>query len=69
VIIPDVIGRSLEDARILLQQVGLTVGEVSWATGTALTDAAASVVSQTPAAGMEVPMRTRVNITAGSRYP
>ena len=68
VIVPDLLGRSLEDARILLQQVGLTVGEITWATGSALTDAAAVVVSQSPAAGSEAPMRTRVNITAGSRF-
>jgi serine/threonine-protein kinase len=68
VVVPDVIGRPLDDAKILLQQVGLTIGEITWATGAAITDAAAVVVSQSPAAGSETPMRTRVSLTAGSRF-
>ena len=68
VVVPDVIGRPLDDAKILLQQVGLTIGEITWATGSAITDAAAVVVSQSPAAGSETPMRTRVSLTAGSRF-
>lgn len=67
VLVPDVIGRSLDDAKVLLQQVGLAVGEVSYA-GSAIADAAAVVVSQSPAAGFQTPARTRINLTVGSRF-
>ncbi|MEX2179159.1 MAG: PASTA domain-containing protein [Gemmatimonadaceae bacterium] len=69
ILVPDVIGRSLDDARILLQQVGLVVGEVGWATPSAVTDAAAVVISQSPGAGAETMSRSRVNLSVGSRFP
>jgi serine/threonine-protein kinase len=61
VFVPDVIGRPVSDATQLLRQVGLTVGDI----GGAVSDAAAVVVSQTPAAGSQTVAGSRVNITVG----
>ena len=66
VLVPDVVGRPLSDATILLRQVGLAVGDVSYAPG-AIADAAASIVSQSPPAGAQVTSASRVNITVGSK--
>lgn len=70
VIVPDVVGRPLTDARLLLRQVGLVAGDVSYgAGGAAVTDAAAVVVSQTPPAGAQSASGSRVNLTLGTRTP
>lgn len=66
VLVPDVVGRPLSDATILLRQVGLAVGDVSYAPG-AVADAAANIVSQSPPAGAQVASGSRVNLTVGSR--
>lgn len=68
VIVPDVVGRPLTDARLLLRQVGLTAGDVSYGAG-AVTDAAAAVVAQSPPAGSQAAAGSRVNLTLGSRLP
>jgi eukaryotic-like serine/threonine-protein kinase len=65
VIVPDVIGRPLGDARLLLRQVGLNVGDV----GGSMSDAAAVVVSQSPPAGSQAASGSRVNLGIGSRLP
>lgn len=70
VLVPDVVGRPLEDAKVLLQQVGLTVGEISWGEGgAAVMDASAVVVGQSPAAGSQAIARSRVNLSIGTRIP
>ena len=70
VLVPDMIGRPLDDAKVLLQQLGLTVGDVQWGSGGAsVADASAVVVAQSPPAGAQVAMRTRVNLSIGSRAP
>ena len=70
VIVPDVVGRPLDDAKLLLQQLGLTVGDVVWgAGGSAITDASAVVIFQTPPAGSQTVARSRVNLTLGPRSP
>ncbi len=70
VIVPDVIGRPLTDARLLLRQVGLLAGDVSYGVGgAAVADAAAVVVSQTPPAGSQAASGSRVNLTLGTRTP
>ena len=66
VVVPDVVGRSLADARLLLRQVGLTVGDVQWGLG-AVADASASVVSQSPPAGAQASAGSRVNVSVASR--
>jgi len=68
ILVPDVVGRPLADATQLLKQVGLSVGETSYAAG-AITDAAAVVISQSPPAGSQTTAGSRVNITVGSRSP
>jgi serine/threonine-protein kinase len=65
VIVPDVVGRPLGDARLLLRQVGLSVGDV----GGAMSDAAAVVVSQSPPAGSQAASGSRVNLGIGSKLP
>jgi serine/threonine-protein kinase len=70
IVVPDISGRSLSDARLLLQQVGLSVGDVMWgATGASVADAAAVVVSQSPPAGSQVTAGSKVNVSLGTRTP
>ena len=60
IIVPDVVGRPVSEATILLRQVGLAVGEIAYASGgNAIADAAAVVSSQSPPAGSQA--------SAGSR--
>jgi len=66
VVVPDVVGRSLADARLLLRQVGLSVGDVQWGLG-AVADASAAVVSQSPPAGAQAASGSRVNVSVASR--
>lgn len=68
VIVPDLVGRPLTDARLLLRQVGLVSGDVTY-TGSAMTDAAAIIVSQSPPAGAQSASGSRVMLTVGSRTP
>jgi serine/threonine-protein kinase len=68
VIVPDVVGRPLNDAKLLLRQVGLTTGDVQFG-GAAVADAAAVVVSQSPPAGSQAATGSRVNLSVGSRTP
>ena len=68
VIVPDVVGRSVSDARLLLRQVGLDVGDVLWgATGSSIADAGAVVVSQAPPAGSQAASGSKVNLSVGTR--
>jgi serine/threonine-protein kinase len=70
VVVPDVVGRPVSDARLLLRQVGLNVGDVLWgATGASVADAAAVVVSQSPPAGSQAASGSRVNLSIGTRAP
>lgn len=70
VIVPDVVGRTVSDARLFLRQVGLTVGEVLWgATGASVADASSVVVSQSPPAGSQAASGSRVNLSVGTRAP
>jgi beta-lactam-binding protein with PASTA domain len=70
VVVPDIVGRPLADARLLLRQVGLAVGDVLWgATGAAVTDASAVVVSQSPPAGSQAASGSKVNVNVGTRTP
>lgn len=68
VIVPDVVGRSLGDARLLLRQVGLVVGDIQWGLG-AVADASAGVVAQSPPAGSQTAAGSRVNLSVASRTP
>jgi beta-lactam-binding protein with PASTA domain len=66
IIVPDVVGRPVSEATLLLRQVGLAVGEISYASGgNAIADAAAVVSSQTPPAGSQATAGSRVNMVVG----
>ena len=66
IIVPDVVGRPVSEATILLRQVGLAVGEISYASGgNAIADAAAVVSAQTPPAGSQATAGSRVNMVVG----
>lgn len=66
IIVPDVVGRPVSEATILLRQVGLAVGEISYASGgNAIADAGAVVSSQTPPAGSQATAGSRVNMVVG----
>ena len=66
IIVPDVVGRPVSEATILLRQVGLAVGEIAYANGgNAIADAAAVVSSQSPPAGSQATAGSRVNMVVG----
>jgi serine/threonine-protein kinase len=66
IIVPDVVGRPLSDATQLLRQVGLSVGDIQYASGgNAVADAGAVVASQSPPAGSQAAAGSRVSITVG----
>lgn len=69
ILVPDLVGRSVTDATILLRQVGLAAGDISYTTGSGIADASAVVVTQTPGAGSQVTAGSRVNLLVGSRLP
>ena len=64
--VPDVVGRSFAQARQLLQQLGLAVGDV---TPNANPDGGAMVMSQSPAAGAQVPAGSRIALRVGEGRP
>jgi beta-lactam-binding protein with PASTA domain len=69
IIVPDLIGRPLSEATQLLRQVGLAVGDVSYGSSSAITDAGAVVSAQSPPAGSQMNAGTRVNLTVGGSRP
>jgi eukaryotic-like serine/threonine-protein kinase len=64
VLAPDVVGRNFASARLLLEQVGLAVGDVTSRDGSSA-DGAATVLSQSPAAGSQVARGARINLEVG----
>ncbi len=65
--VPDLVGQSLPDARLMLSQLGLRVGDVS-------VDEESSwdvnmVIAQDPAAGSAATTGTSVNVTVSGRTP
>jgi beta-lactam-binding protein with PASTA domain len=70
ILVPDLVGRSVSDATQLLRQVGLTVGDIQYSGGgSAVADAGAVVVSQSPPSQSQVAAASRVNIIVGGRTP
>lgn len=66
ILVPDLIGRTVSDATQLLRQLGLNVGDIQYEFGgSAVADAGAVVVTQTPPAGSQVNAGTRVNVLVG----
>lgn len=68
VVAPDVVGRNFAEARSLLEQVGLTLGQVTTTDGTA-PDPGAAVVSQTPPGGSQVNHGAHVDLRIAGRTP
>ncbi|OYV67728.1 MAG: hypothetical protein B7Z72_09300 [Gemmatimonadetes bacterium 21-71-4] len=69
VTVPDLAGRSLVEARILLDQLGLTLGDVTILSGGDSRQPQA-VVQQNPAAGTLAPSGARVTVSvSGGRTP
>ena len=69
IIVPDLVGRPVNEASQLLRQVGLSVGDISYATPNAIADAAAVVSAQSPPAGAQAGGGSRVNMTVGGPRP
>jgi hypothetical protein len=68
IVVPDLIGRPVSDATTLLRQVGLNVGEIQYAGGSAA-DASAVIVAQSPPAHSQAAAGSRVNLSVGARNP
>lgn len=66
VIAPDLVGRTLPDARSLLEQIGLRIGGVSGDTSSFQPEN--TILSQSPPAGQAVSAGGRINVTV-SRFP
>jgi eukaryotic-like serine/threonine-protein kinase len=62
--VPDLVGRSLGEARSLLQQLGLVVGDV-----TSEGNGGSVVVGLSPEAGTSVPAGSRVNLRVAGEAP
>lgn len=69
IIVPDLVGRSVTDATILLRQVGLQAGDISYVSGSGVADASAVIVTQSPPAGSQVTAGSKINVLVGSRNP
>lgn len=67
VLIPNVVGQSVSQARLLIENAGLTVSDVRTPTGEQVGDSAAVVVATVPAAGAQVAAGSRVSIQANIR--
>jgi len=66
VVAPDLVGRTLPDARSMLEQIGLRVGGVG--RDTSSFQAENTILSQSPPAGQAVSAGGRINVTV-SRFP
>jgi beta-lactam-binding protein with PASTA domain len=64
--VPDIVGRTFAEARQLLQQIGLALGDVTTENG-GKPDGSAPVVSQSPAAGSSVAAGSRITLRVGGR--
>jgi eukaryotic-like serine/threonine-protein kinase len=60
--VPDLTGRTIVESRVLLEQLGLALGDVTILNSGGAGDEA-SVVQQNPAAGTLVPLGTRVTVS------
>jgi eukaryotic-like serine/threonine-protein kinase len=69
VLVPNVVGRTVTQARAVLEAAGLTVGDVKTAGGEQVTDGNAVVSEQTPGATAQVPAGQTVSLVAGPKGP
>lgn len=64
---PDVVGSSLPDARLTIQQLGLRLRNIDYDPASSSSDG--TVISQTPAAGARAPSGTGVSLRVAGRLP
>jgi serine/threonine-protein kinase len=67
VLIPNVVGQPVSQARLLLERAGLLVGDVRTPNGDPLNDENAIVSSATPPVGAQVQASSRVSLVASPR--
>jgi serine/threonine-protein kinase len=67
VLIPSVVGQSVSQARLLIENAGLIVADVRTPDGNPLSDSTAVVVATVPGAGSQVATGTKVSIQANIR--
>ena len=67
VLVPNVVGRSVSQARSILEAAGLGISEVRDAGGATLTDETAIVSEQTPGATAQVAAGQKIGLVAGKR--
>jgi beta-lactam-binding protein with PASTA domain len=67
VLVPNVVGQRVAQARTILEAAGLEVADVRTAEGSAVTDETALVSSSTPGAGAQVAAGSRVSLQAAPR--
>jgi serine/threonine-protein kinase len=67
VLIPNVVGQPLSQARQIIESSGLVVSDVRTPTGETVSDSTAVVVATVPAAGAQVATGSRVSIQANIR--
>ena len=69
VLVPNVVGRTVAQARSILEGAGLSVSDVRSPTGSAVTDDSAIVSEQTPGATAQVPAGQRISLQTAARPP
>jgi eukaryotic-like serine/threonine-protein kinase len=67
VLVPNVVGQPISQARRIIENAGLLISEVRSPTGDAVSDSTAVVIATTPAAGAQVGASTKVAIQASIR--
>jgi beta-lactam-binding protein with PASTA domain len=67
VLIPNVVGQSVSQARLVLESAGLVLADVRAPDGAQVSDSAAVVVATVPAAGAQVAAGSKVSIQANVR--
>lgn len=67
VVIPNVVGQSIAQARLILENSGLSVGDIRTPNGDPLNDETAVVIATTPAAQAQVAAGSKVSLQANPR--
>lgn len=67
VLIPNVVGQSVSQARLLIENAGLMIADVRTPTGDQVSDSTAIVVATSPVAGAQVAAGSKVSLQANIR--
>ena len=67
VLIPNVVGQSVSQARLLIENAGLAIGDVRTPDGDPLSDSTAVVIATVPPAGSQVAAGSRISLQAAIR--